>query len=163
MATMVGLFSSIGEHMPIFRQDKMVEATPESWVSGIRTPLFYFNLSSLFNHHYPHNSSDYYPDHPHNQSEQARSASSIIHSLSFCFSHPLFQPVINILILNILVVLIIVIILIVIIVLIIVILRIKVNKLHYRITCMLLLVAVLLVTCTEWISGPIIIASLERF
>jgi len=59
MATMVGLFSSIGEHMPIFRQDKMVEATPESWV----------------------------------------------------------------------------------------------NKLHYRITCMLLLVAVLLVTCTEWISG----------
>ena len=156
MATMVGLFSSIGEHMPIFRQDKMVEATPESWVSGIRTPLFYFNLSSLFNHHYPHNSSDYYPDHPHNQSEQARSASSIIHSLSFCFSHPLFQPVINILILNILVVFTIVIILMVLII--VVILRIKVNKLHYRITCMLLLVAVLLVTCTEWISGPIIVA-----
>ena len=156
MATMVGLFSSIGEHMPIFRQDKMVEATPESWVSGIRTPLFYFNLSSLFNHHYPHNSSDYYPDHPHNQSEQARSASSIIHSLSFCFSHPLFQPVINILILNILVVFTIVIILMVLII--VVILRIKVNKLHYRITCMLLLVAVLLVTCTEWISGPISIA-----
>ena len=144
MATMVGLFSSIGEHMPIFRQDKMVEATPESWVSGIRTPLFYFNLSSLFNHHYPHNSSDYYPDHPHNQGEQAGSASSVIHSLSFCFKQPLFQPVI--IILNILAVLIIVI------------LRIKVNKLHYRITCMLLLVAVLLVTCTEWISGPIIIA-----
>jgi len=52
---MVGLFSSIGEHMPIFREDKLVEATPESWV----------------------------------------------------------------------------------------------NKLHYRITCMLLLVAVMLVTCTE--------------
>ena len=29
----------------------------------------------------------------------------------------------------------------------------QVNKLHYRITCMLLLVAVLMVTCTEWISG----------
>jgi len=59
MAGMVGLFSTIGEHMPIFREDKLVEATPESWV----------------------------------------------------------------------------------------------NKLHYRITCMLLLVAVMLVTCTEWISG----------
>ena len=32
MAGMVGLFSSIGEHMPIFRQEKMIEATPESWV-----------------------------------------------------------------------------------------------------------------------------------
>ena len=32
MATMVGLFSSIGEHMPIFRHEKMIEATPESWV-----------------------------------------------------------------------------------------------------------------------------------
>ena len=30
---MVGLFSSIGEHMPIFREDKMIEATPESWVN----------------------------------------------------------------------------------------------------------------------------------
>ena len=58
-------------------------------------------------------------------------------------------------ILNIFIVLIV---LIVLIVVIIQILRIKVNKLHYRITCMLLLVAVLLVTCTEWISGPIIIA-----
>ena len=32
MATMVGLFSAIGDHMPIFRKEKMVEATPESWV-----------------------------------------------------------------------------------------------------------------------------------
>lgn len=56
---MVGLFSSIGEHMPLFREDKQLEATPESWV----------------------------------------------------------------------------------------------NRLHYRITCLLLLVAVTVVTCTEWISG----------
>jgi len=59
MATMVGLFSSIGEHMPIFREDKQLEACPESWV----------------------------------------------------------------------------------------------NRLHYRITCLLLLIAVTMLTCTEWISG----------
>jgi len=59
MATMVGLFSSIGEHMPLFREEKQLEATPESWV----------------------------------------------------------------------------------------------NRLHYRITCLLLLVAVTMITCTEWISG----------
>ena len=37
MAGMVGLFSSIGEHMPIFRQEKMIEATPESWVRIINS------------------------------------------------------------------------------------------------------------------------------
>ena len=83
MATMVGLFSSIGEHMPIFRHEKMIEATPESWV--------------MINHlHFNHLTIQIF-----NQS-------------------------------------------------------IQVNKLHYRITCMLLLVAVLLVTCTEWISGAAI-------
>ena len=59
MATMIGLFSSIGDHIPIFREDKLVEANPE----GI------------------------------------------------------------------------------------------VNRLHYRGTCMFLLVACLMVTCTEWVSG----------
>ena len=56
---MVGLFSSIGEHMPMFRKDKQLEACPESWV----------------------------------------------------------------------------------------------NRLHYRLTCLFLLIAVTIVTCTEWISG----------
>ena len=83
MATMVGLFSSIGEHMPIFRHEKMIEATPESWV--MINHLHFNQLTiQIFNQ------------------------------------------------------------------------SIQVNKLHYRITCMLLLVAVLLVTCTEWISGATI-------
>ena len=83
MATMVGLFSSIGEHMPIFRHEKMIEATPESWV--MINHLHFNQLTiQIFNQ------------------------------------------------------------------------SIQVNKLHYRITCMLLLVAVLLVTCTEWISGAAI-------
>ena len=76
---MVGLFSTIGEHMPIFREDKLVEATPESWV--------------IINHHLQFDEST---------------------------------------------------------------ISTQVNKLHYRITCMLLLVAVMLVTCTEWISGAFI-------
>lgn len=59
MAGIVGLFTSIGEHMPMFRKDKQLEACPESWV----------------------------------------------------------------------------------------------NRLHYRLTCLLLLVCTLLVTCSEWISG----------
>jgi len=59
MTTMVALFSSVGEHMPMFRQEKQLEATPESWV----------------------------------------------------------------------------------------------NRLHYRLTCLLLLVAVTMITCSEWISG----------
>ena len=80
MAGMVGLFSTIGEHMPIFREDKLVEATPESWVIINNHLQFDESTISTF----------------------------------------------------------------------------KVNKLHYRITCMLLLVAVMLVTCTEWISGAFI-------
>ena len=84
MAGMVGLFSSIGEHMPIFREDKLVEATPESWVI-------------------------------------------IINHLQFDEST----------------------------------ISTQVNKLHYRITCMLLLVAVMLVTCTEWISGAFIPPSVK--
>ena len=59
MASMIGLFSSIGDHVPIFREEKLVEANPESFV----------------------------------------------------------------------------------------------NKLHYRGTCMFLLVACMMVTCTEWVSG----------
>ena len=59
MAGIVGLFTSVGEHMPMFRKDKQLEACPESWV----------------------------------------------------------------------------------------------NRLHYRLTCLLLLVCTMLVTCTEWISG----------
>ena len=48
MATMVGLFSSIGEHMPIFRHEKMIEATPESWV---RINHLHFNqlTNQIFN------------------------------------------------------------------------------------------------------------------
>ena len=59
MATMIGLFSSMGDHIPLFREDKLVEANPEGFV----------------------------------------------------------------------------------------------NRLHYRGTCMFLLVACLMVTCTEWVSG----------
>ena len=29
MANMIGLFSSIGDHIPIFREDKLVEANPD--------------------------------------------------------------------------------------------------------------------------------------
>ena len=59
MATMIGLFSSIGDHIPIFREGKLAEANPEGFV----------------------------------------------------------------------------------------------NRFHYRGTCMFMLVACLMVTCTEWISG----------
>jgi hypothetical protein len=40
--TMVALFSSIGEHMPMFREAKQLEATPESWVNRL-----HFRLTSL--------------------------------------------------------------------------------------------------------------------
>jgi len=43
MATMVGLFASIGEHMPIFREDKQLEASPESWVNRL-----HYRLTCLF-------------------------------------------------------------------------------------------------------------------
>ena len=33
MATVIGLFSSIGDHIPIFREDKLVEANPEGFVN----------------------------------------------------------------------------------------------------------------------------------
>ena len=59
MATMIGMFSSIGDHIPIFKREKLVEANPEGFV----------------------------------------------------------------------------------------------NKLHYRGTCMFLMVACIMVTCTEWVSG----------
>jgi len=36
MATMIGLFSSIGEHIPIFRKDKIVEASAEGTINRSR-------------------------------------------------------------------------------------------------------------------------------
>ena len=37
MATMIGLFSSIGEHIPIFRKDKIVEASAEGTINRPRS------------------------------------------------------------------------------------------------------------------------------
>ena len=37
MATMIGLFSSIGEHIPIFRKDKIVEASAEGTINRSRS------------------------------------------------------------------------------------------------------------------------------
>ncbi|XP_023332426.1 innexin inx2 [Eurytemora carolleeae] len=42
MATMIGLFSSIGEHIPIFRKDKIVEASAEGTINR-----FHFRGTSL--------------------------------------------------------------------------------------------------------------------
>jgi hypothetical protein len=33
MATMIGLFSAIGEHIPIFRENKITEATAEGMIN----------------------------------------------------------------------------------------------------------------------------------
>ena len=35
MATMIGLFSSIGDQIPIFREEKLVEANPEGFVNRL--------------------------------------------------------------------------------------------------------------------------------
>ena len=39
MATMIGLFSAIGEHVPIFRKDKLTEATAEGMINRYKLSI----------------------------------------------------------------------------------------------------------------------------